>query len=54
MLIGADFFRAHHVYVARGQGKMYFTYLGGPVFRIPQSTRQAPGAAQLLPQRRTP
>jgi predicted aspartyl protease len=32
MLIGMDFFRAHHVYLARGQRKMYFTYLGGPVF----------------------
>jgi predicted aspartyl protease len=32
MLIGMDFFRAHRVYVARGQKKMYFTYLGGPVF----------------------
>jgi len=32
MLIGMDFFRAHRVYVARGQRKMYFTYLGGPVF----------------------
>jgi predicted aspartyl protease len=32
MLIGMDFFRAHRVYLARGQGKLYFTYLGGPVF----------------------
>jgi hypothetical protein len=32
MRIGADFFHYHHVYIARGQGKMYFTYLGGPVF----------------------
>jgi predicted aspartyl protease len=32
MLIGMDFFRAHRVYVARGQKKMYFTYLGGAVF----------------------
>jgi predicted aspartyl protease len=33
MLIGADFFLAHRVYVARSQGKIYFTYNGGPIFR---------------------
>jgi predicted aspartyl protease len=33
VLIGADFFLAHHVYVANSQGKLYFTYSGGPVFR---------------------
>jgi hypothetical protein len=32
MLIGMDFFRAHRIYLARGQQKMYFTYVGGPVF----------------------
>jgi predicted aspartyl protease len=34
VLIGADFFLAHHVYVANSQGKLYFSYSGGPVFRI--------------------
>jgi len=33
VLIGADFFLAHHVYVANSQGKLYFSYGGGPVFR---------------------
>jgi predicted aspartyl protease len=33
VLIGADFFMAHHVYMANSQGKIYFTYSGGPVFR---------------------
>ena len=33
LLLGADFFLAHHVYVANSQGKLYFTYSGGPVFR---------------------
>jgi predicted aspartyl protease len=33
VLLGADFFLAHHVYVANSQGKLYFTYSGGPVFR---------------------
>ena len=39
VLIGADFFMAHHVYVANSQGKLYFTYSGGPVFRtaVPQA-----------------
>jgi len=43
MLIGADFFLSHHVYVANGQGKIYFTYSGGPVFRVP-ATRVAAAA----------
>jgi predicted aspartyl protease len=58
MLIGADFFRAHHVYVARGQRKLYFTYTGGNIFATPhlgsagvaqpglQSPSPEPSAAQ--------
>jgi predicted aspartyl protease len=34
VLIGADFFLAHHVYVANSQRKIYFTYSGGPVFNL--------------------
>lgn len=34
MLIGADFFLSHRVLVARSRSKMYFTYSGGPVFRL--------------------
>lgn len=34
MLIGADFFLSHHVYVANSQHKLYFTYNGGPVFNL--------------------
>ena len=44
MLIGADFFRAHHVYVARGQKKLYFTYTGGNIFATPHAA-PAPGDA---------
>jgi hypothetical protein len=33
LVIGADFFMAHRIYVARSQGKIYFTYKGGPVFQ---------------------
>jgi len=32
MLLGVDFLRAHRVLVAHSQGKLYFTYVGGPVF----------------------
>jgi predicted aspartyl protease/tetratricopeptide (TPR) repeat protein len=34
MLLGADFFLSHRVYVANGQRKIYFTYNGGPVFDL--------------------
>jgi tetratricopeptide (TPR) repeat protein/predicted aspartyl protease len=34
MLIGADFFLSHRVYVASSQRKLYFTYNGGPVFNL--------------------
>jgi predicted aspartyl protease len=36
MLLGADFLRAHRVLVSHSQRKMYFTYLGGPVFVPPR------------------
>ncbi|HUI59605.1 MAG TPA: retropepsin-like aspartic protease [Steroidobacteraceae bacterium] len=36
MLLGADFFLSHRIYVARSQNKVYFSYAGGPVF----STRE--------------
>jgi len=34
MILGDDFFLAHHVYVANSQHKVYFTYNGGPVFNL--------------------
>jgi tetratricopeptide (TPR) repeat protein/predicted aspartyl protease len=34
MLLGADFFLSHHVYIAKSQQKVYFTYGGGPVFNL--------------------
>jgi tetratricopeptide (TPR) repeat protein len=34
MLIGADFFLSHRIYVASSQRKLYFTYNGGPVFDL--------------------
>jgi tetratricopeptide (TPR) repeat protein/predicted aspartyl protease len=37
MLIGADFFLSHRIYVATSQSKLYFTYNGGPVFNLAAS-----------------
>ncbi len=34
MLLGADFFLSHRVFVANSQDKIYFTYNGGPVFDL--------------------
>ncbi|HVE88535.1 MAG TPA: tetratricopeptide repeat protein [Burkholderiaceae bacterium] len=34
MLLGADFFLSHRLYFAKSQGKVYFTYNGGPVFNL--------------------
>jgi hypothetical protein len=36
MLLGADFFVSHRIYVSNAQHKMYFTYNGGPVFSAAQ------------------
>jgi tetratricopeptide (TPR) repeat protein/predicted aspartyl protease len=50
MLIGADFFLSHHIYVASSQRTLYFTYNGGPVFDlttqpVPRASSAASGAA---------
>jgi tetratricopeptide (TPR) repeat protein len=34
MLIGADFFLSHRVMISSTQHRLYFTYNGGPVFRL--------------------
>ena len=54
LVLGADFFLAHHVYIANSQHKLYFTYSGGPVFAFGQpepvslthATGAHPGAAE--------
>ena len=38
MLIGADFFLSHRIFVANSQNKLYFTYNGGPVFNLAKVT----------------
>jgi predicted aspartyl protease len=45
MLLGSDFFRAHRVYVSKSQGKVYVSYMGGPVFQIPGAPSPAPVTA---------
>jgi len=42
MLIGADFFLSHRVYVASKQRRLFFTYNGGPVFNLTASRSPAP------------
>jgi tetratricopeptide (TPR) repeat protein/predicted aspartyl protease len=44
MLIGADFFLSHHIYVASSQHKLFFTYNGGPVFNLSASAAKPPVA----------
>ncbi|HEY2036704.1 MAG TPA: aspartyl protease family protein, partial [Steroidobacteraceae bacterium] len=44
MMLGVDFFLAHHIYVAYSQNKLYFTYNGGPVFDI--NARRTPAQAK--------
>jgi tetratricopeptide (TPR) repeat protein/predicted aspartyl protease len=49
MLIGADFFLSHRVYVANGLRRMYFTYDGGPVFNVsPSRVVDEQGATQTV------
>ena len=50
MLIGADFFLSHRIYVASSQRKLFFTYNGGPVFNLgapaPSKTAAEPPAVE--------
>jgi len=46
MLIGADFFLSHRIYVANDQHKLYFTYNGGPVFNLTTTPMPTPGSDQ--------
>jgi hypothetical protein len=42
MILGADFLRAHRVLISHSQRKMYFTYLGGPVFAVARPPSSGP------------
>jgi tetratricopeptide (TPR) repeat protein len=45
MLLGADFFIAHRVYVSNTQHRLYLTYEGGPVFSLQTHHQDQSGAA---------
>lgn len=39
MLLGVDFFLAHHMFIANSQHRIYFTYNGGRVFSLAQAPK---------------
>jgi tetratricopeptide (TPR) repeat protein len=45
MLLGADFFLSHHIFIDYGQRKLSFTYNGGPVFDLSVHRARAAAAA---------
>jgi predicted aspartyl protease len=45
MLLGADFLQSHRVLFATSQRRIYFSYLGGPVFGVPGEGATHAGAA---------
>jgi predicted aspartyl protease len=49
MIIGADFFHAHRIYIARSQDRVYFTYRGGPRFQTEAPAAPATGATAADP-----
>ena len=44
MLLGADFFLSHRLYVATSQQRIFFTYNGGPVFDLSVTKKPDTGA----------
>ena len=49
MLLGVDFFLSHRIYVSKQQHKIYFTYNGGPVFRLEPIRRVAQALGEAPP-----
>jgi tetratricopeptide (TPR) repeat protein len=45
MLLGADFFLSHRILISNSQKKVYFTYNGGPVFRLDRTGQKQAQAA---------
>jgi len=41
MLLGVDFLLSHRLLVAHSQGKIYFTYTGGPIFERTVATKES-------------
>jgi len=52
MLIGADFFLSHRIFIANNQGKLYFTYNGGPVFDLRATSKPAASIGRPMLQRK--
>jgi tetratricopeptide (TPR) repeat protein/predicted aspartyl protease len=46
MLLGADFLLSHRVYVANSERKLFFSYLGGPVFNLDEDSGASPAQQQ--------
>jgi clan AA aspartic protease (TIGR02281 family) len=49
MLLGADFLQSHRVLIALTQRRLYFTYLGGNVFRAPTGSGDKPDPLRTTP-----
>jgi clan AA aspartic protease (TIGR02281 family) len=49
MFLGADFLQAHRVLIALSQRRIYFSYLGGDVFRAPTAQGKKPEPAGATP-----
>jgi tetratricopeptide (TPR) repeat protein/predicted aspartyl protease len=45
MLLGADFFLSHRVFVSNSERRIFFTYNGGPVFNLTPRAAPPPDAA---------
>jgi hypothetical protein len=45
-ILGADFVKSHHIYIAPKDRKMYFTYNGGGIFSPPKDESAAAGSPQ--------
>jgi tetratricopeptide (TPR) repeat protein len=49
LLLGADFFLSHRIYVASSQHRIFFTYNGGHVFDLRSTSAAAPDTAPAEP-----
>lgn len=49
MLLGADFFLSHRIYVANSQHKLYYTFNGGRVFDLADRTDDTASAGAVSP-----
>lgn len=50
MLLGIDFFLSHRIYVSQSQQRMFFTYNGGPIFRLNHDAPEAADGAASAPE----